>query len=134
MPYKRLKKRWRGRPKGSVFWKKVNAPFNKPSLFVRQTPHISKVFYCAVEGFHVFLVDAEYVRNNLDIDFNLGTHHGVNKFVPEGEVWIDSRISPSEIEAIITHEVKEAKLMEEGMEYEEAHEIATRKEKEVRGS
>jgi len=95
---------------------------------------LSKAYYGSVEGFHVFLVDAEYVRNNLDIDFNLGTHHGVNKFVPEGEVWIDSRISPSEIEAIITHEVKEAKLMEEGMEYEEAHEIATRKEKEVRGS
>jgi len=42
------------------------------------------------EGFKVFTVDGEWVRNNLSVIFGHGGHGLVHEFIPHDEIWIAS--------------------------------------------
>lgn len=84
------------------------------------------------EEFKVFLVNGEYVRNNLEIDFTMGSNPHVSSFIPKGEVWLDDRLSKNDIMALIIHEIHEARLMREGLDYPTAHAQATELEKKFR--
>ena len=42
------------------------------------------------EGYKVFTVDGEWVRNNLSIIFGHGGHGLVHEFIPHDEIWIAS--------------------------------------------
>lgn len=91
-------------------------------------PDLNKRLIDTFDGFKVFLVNGEYVRNNFEIDFTMGSHFHVSSYIPEGEVWLDDRLSENDLAALVCHEIHELKLMKEGMEYEKAHELATKLE------
>ena len=78
-------------------------------------------------SFKVFLVDGPKIRHTLDMDFTTGGNAGRYKYVPEGEIWVDNNINPSEIQETIEHEAVEAKNMEsKGQDYETAHDNSNR--------
>jgi hypothetical protein len=79
------------------------------------------------KGYKVFLVDADKIRDLIDIDFTMGGHGFRYVYIPEGEIWIDSD-NQDEKEAIILHEFTEAELMKNGMNYYEAHDLSCEKE------
>ena len=95
---------------------------------------VPKRFVREVDGMKIFLVSGEYVRNHLEIDFTLGSHWVFedSPYIPEGEVWIEETLAAFDREAIIFHEVFEAKLMRDGVPYEEAHARATEAERKFR--
>lgn len=81
------------------------------------------------QGYHVFLVDGDKIRHTIDADYTMGGNPGRYKYVPEGEIWIDSNTNPDEINETIEHEIAECKSMEQrGSSYENAHDAANEKE------
>jgi hypothetical protein len=77
----------------------------------------------------VFLVDGLVVRSTYKTDYAEGGHGYVYQWVPKGEIWIDSAITPAEIPFILAHEYTELRLMRDlGYEYDRAHEIASKVE------
>jgi len=96
------------------------------------SPELNKVLFNAIDEFKIFLVSGEYVRNSLEIDFTMGSHHYVSSYIPKDEVWLDSRMSEHDRAALIKHEIHEARLMKKGMTYPRAHALATRVEKKLR--
>jgi len=102
------------------------------STELQECPELNKRLIASVDEFKVFLVDGEFVRNNLEIDFTMGSNPHVSSFIPRGEVWLDDRLSDNDILALIYHEICEARMMGKGMTYEEAHAAATVYETEFR--
>jgi len=74
------------------------------------------------DGTVVYLVDGEYVRDNLDVDLIGGGHHfAYPSIIPKGEIWLCD-VDP---QPIATHEITEMLLMKYcGWSYEHAHEAA----------
>jgi hypothetical protein len=86
----------------------------------------------SAENFNVWLVDGSYIRKKMGIEFtNFGQPLHFS-FMPDDEFWIDVNTNPSEHEGFIQHMLKEYELMSGGMSYEEAYDIASKKEKIVR--
>ena len=81
---------------------------------------------------NVWLVNGQYIRDKLDVDFVLGGHDLRYPFIPTGEIWIDEAAKPEERECLVAHEVEERRLMAEGIEYGKAHEAANVIEAECR--
>lgn len=65
----------------------------------------------------VWVVNGEFVRGSLFIEFTEGGHDLVYPFIPKGEVWIDDDVLPREIPFILIHELHERNLMAKGMKY-----------------
>lgn len=85
------------------------------------------------EDFKVFLIDGEFVRDELDINFCLGGHHYVYDFIPEEEIWVEEMKDERDTKDNMGHEIYERRLMkEDGLEYEKAHEKALVYEKSLR--
>lgn len=97
-----------------------------------KTPRLKKLGY--VGGLVVYLVDGEYVRNNLDIDFVCGGNEAVYpNYVPKNEIWIDDALSPLDRTATLLHEIVERNLMvNKGWSYERAHDAASTAERPFR--
>jgi|GEM_PF-5116344 len=95
---------------------------------VSETAELNKRLIDVVGEFKIFLVNGEFVRNNLEIDFTMGSNPHVSNFIPKGEIWLDDRLTENDIAALIHHEIVEARLMRKGMGYEEAHALATSSE------
>jgi len=95
---------------------------------------VPKKFLREQDGMKIFLVSGEFVRNHLEIDFTLGSHwvFDDSPYIPDGEVWIEETLAAFDREAIVFHEVFEAKLMRDGVPYEEAHAKATEAERKFR--
>lgn len=86
------------------------------------------------DGFNILLVDGEAVRKD-HIEFTMGGNGYAYDWIPNNEIWIDENLSekPEDMEATIKHEIFEAKKMrDEGLSYEEAHELANEMEKKER--
>ncbi len=76
----------------------------------------------------VILVDGEYVRNNIDLDFTEGGHDLVYPKIPKEQVWIDDVLDAQERLYTILHELHERSLMARGAVYDYAHINANRAE------
>ncbi len=78
-------------------------------------------------GFAVVRVDSEWIRDNLDTTFGTGGHGLVHTFIPLKEIWIDPvKEQPS---TLIFHEIVEFTIMMEGgMSYWVAHQLALRRQ------
>lgn len=81
-------------------------------------PYIKKVGKAS--GFIVWIVDGEYIRNNVDEEFTNFGHHYSFSFIPEKEFWIDKEHSGDETRYYIDHMLVENRLMAEGKDYDEA--------------
>jgi hypothetical protein len=80
-------------------------------------------------GLHVVLVDGTHVRDAYDSDFCQGGNgFAYPKFVPKDEIWVDNCIPPGERALVAFHECVEAELMRGGASYDDAHEVAKRRE------
>ena len=94
---------------------------------------MKKEYITTFNGKKIYIVDGKYVRLHNDIDFLDGGHHLVYSFIPDDEIWIDDQQSPEEAYYTTIHELAENKLMEDkGMDYEAAHNIASRIEHRAR--
>lgn len=101
-----------------------------------EEPELDKIFLREAEGLKIFLVDGEQVRKS-HIEFVSGGHGYVYDWVPKDEVWIDEnqKYKPNDMEATIKHELFEiGKMRDEGLSYDDAHELANAMEKEVRNN
>ncbi len=97
-------------------------------------PKLRKILLREQEGLKIYLVDGEAVRRD-HIEFVSGGHGYVYDYIPKDEVWIDDnqKDKPNDMEATIRHELFEIKKMrDEGLSYENAHELANAMEKEIR--
>ena len=81
----------------------------------------------------VWIVDGKKVRDIFNIDFVEGGHDLVYNFIPKGEIWIDNvNYESDNFCFILAHEEYERKLMADGMEYHNAHSLASKHEHELR--
>lgn len=93
-----------------------------------------KLFTTTIDKIKIYLVDAEYVRNNIDIDYTMGGHGYIYpNYIPEDEVWIDNRMNQNDIYATTVHELVERRYMkEQHWTYTKAHEYASKRESNIR--
>jgi hypothetical protein len=78
-------------------------------------------------------IDGFYARCWYKTDYAEGGHFAVYPWVPRGEIWLEKDTDLRELPFILIHEYLELRMMRDGgLEYDEAHEIASRIEFEVR--
>ena len=101
-----------------------------------------KKFVRNQDGFKVFRVDGEWVRNNLSIIFGHGGHGRVHEFIPLNEIWIDThhedckcknvrkdrKMSKQYTDSTTLHEITECQEMKKGAIFHHAHQTALQKE------
>ena len=97
-----------------------------------EPPRIRRLGY--VTGLPVYLVSGEQVRNDIDIDFTQGGNEAAYPgYVPAGEIWIDDAMHVLDRIATIFHEIVERNLvLYGGLDYDDAHDIACKREIEFR--
>jgi hypothetical protein len=83
-------------------------------------------------GVQVWFVQGRLVRSCYDVEFTEGGHDYVYEFVPQDEVWIDDDIHEDERGFVLFHELHERNLMVNGMDYDTAHDAASRLERHYR--
>ena len=72
----------------------------------------------------IWIVDGTYVRTHIDEEFtNYGQHYNF-KYIPKEEFWLDHEMKPDEQKFFIDHLLVEHRLMEKGVDYNEALEQA----------
>lgn len=119
---------------------------NKPPLaLVRDFDKVDRIYsHADLEGIYrlklgkrkgldVWIIDGAKVRRELYTDFIYGGNDQRYKFIPLGEIWIDNAISVEELEFTIIHEIFERDLMlNQGMIYSKAHDLAAQEELKAR--
>ena len=91
-------------------------------------------FLGKVAGLNVYLVSGVQVRNTIDIDFTCGGNEAVYpSYNPPGEIWLDDAAGPLDRTATCLHEIVERdQMMRNGLDYDDAHEIASATERPFR--
>lgn len=86
-----------------------------------------------IDGFEVWEVDGEYVRNKINREFtNFGQHYRF-EFIPLNEFWIDKQHGANdETDFYINHMIVEWNMMKNGMKYDDAIAVADSVEKRER--
>ena len=85
------------------------------------------------EGLDVWIVNGKYIRRKILSEFLYGGNDRVYNFIPEGEIWIDGSTDSIEAQFTMRHEIVERNLMaEKGLNYDEAHKLASEDEKKHR--
>ncbi len=93
-------------------------------------PYIKKL--SEVSGFKVFIVDGEYIRENIDEEFtNFGQHY-LFSFIPKNEFWIDKERFPGEEKYYVNSMLTINRLLAKGMNRGEAIKIADKEERSER--
>lgn len=115
-----------------TFWE-TGKTASIPEQSVDKTLSKKRIYH--ISGYDVFLVDGGYVREFISDEFTGGGNPFAHKFVPEGEIWLESEIMLKDrMEAcfIIIHELWEMDHMRMGMDYDESHCLANMTEKKCR--
>ena len=80
-------------------------------------------------------MNGSLIRSLKEIEFTIGGHLWRYPFIPRTQLWIEDTRDPIDLYANAMHEVIEATLMrDQGLDYDSAHEIASRRETEIRKS
>ena len=98
-------------------------------------PNVPKKFLRNYKGYKVYIVDGNYVRKHIDIDYLGGGNPSRYQYIPEDEFWIEklSDGAPEDILGFIVHEYEECEMMKkQGMDYETAHDKASTAERKIR--
>lgn len=96
---------------------------------------LPKQFLKNYKNYKIYIVDGNYIRNNIDIDFVGGGNPSRYQYVPKGELWVEklSDGNKNDIDAFIEHEYVECERMKnKGESYDVAHEKASEVEKIIR--
>lgn len=135
---------------GHEFWKVMERDIqrrgnNKDPNF--KLIGFKKEYVCLYKGIKIFLVDGEWIRNNICCVFGHGGHGLVHEFIPLDECWIDYRhyysktyrcscrdlksneeVNEKYFRETMWHEVTELIEMKKEIPYWRAHITATRAE------
>lgn len=123
LPRERIKPECR-----NEYARKVVCPLSKDLLRQVRTKKLGEVF-----GYAIWLVNGNVVRTSVDVEYGLGGNPAVHGYMPEGEVWVEDTLSPSDLAMILLHELVETHLMFSHKEsYTQAHQISTALEETVR--
>lgn len=78
----------------------------------------------------VYIVDGDWVRTNINVDFVEGGHGYVYDYVPKNEIWVEDMEDKKEMWFNFKHEQFERNLMKNNpkMSYEDAHDQAVAQE------
>ena len=88
---------------------------------------LEKNFVTNYKGFKVYIVDGDWVRNNLDVIFGSGGHGRVHTFIPKDEIWISKGYNSDYQARCIIHESHEFGLMNK-LPYYHAHKNSQKEE------
>ena len=88
---------------------------------------IDKQYVTTYKNFKVYLVDSEWVINNLDVLFGSGGHGRVHTFIPNNEIWISKERNSDYQARCIIHEYNEFKEMSK-LPYYQAHKSSQKEE------
>jgi hypothetical protein len=78
-------------------------------------PYLKK--FCNLNKIVVWIVDGQYIREEIDEEFtNFGQHYAFS-YIPINEFWIDKENCPGEEHYFIEHMLVENRLMAEGKSY-----------------
>ena len=102
---------------------------NKSADAYSQPPYIR--LYGKSGDVSAWVVDGQYIRNNIFIDYTTGGNPQRYDFIPSGEIWLDNA-NEAEAGFTLLHELVESRLMARGMSYDKAHDAANVKESEAR--
>lgn len=81
----------------------------------------------------VWIINGILVRQLFKTDFVEGGHGYIYQWIPNDEIWIEQDLKNDEIDFIIYHEFIELILMKDKkIDYQKAHEVAAKKEFEMR--
>jgi hypothetical protein len=81
----------------------------------------------------IFIINGEFVRNNIDVNFVEGGHHYRYNYIAEDEIWIEDTGSSVDTAFNAAHEITERIYMKnQKMKYDSAHNIATSIEETLR--
>ena len=84
------------------------------------------------ESIAVWVVNGAAVRDVFKTDFTQGGNPSEYPWIPADEIWIEDTLDESERPFVLLHELTERQLMRQGLGYDKAHEIASRKEFQAR--
>lgn len=93
-----------------------------------------KKFLRKQDGFSVYVVDGEWVRNNLCVLFGMGGHGYVHEFISMNEIWVAAYhkngvgARKKYFETTINHEIIECQQMAQGKGFRKAHKIAIQRD------
>jgi hypothetical protein len=94
---------------------------------------IRKEYIGESHGIKFYYVDGKFIRDHVDDDFCLAGNPGRYKYVPMGEIWADRMHDLGDQAPDMIHEYREMKKMiDEGWDYDRAHEYARKIERTVR--
>ena len=113
-------------------WRKFEKEIQERAKYKDETFRLNgkwKRFYRSQQNFQIYLVNGEWVRNNLSIIFGNGGHGLVHEFIPLDEIWVDI-LTKFDFELVIKHEIVEFWAMTNDLPYWRAHLRALKAEKE----
>jgi hypothetical protein len=119
---------------------KENTPIDEARAASEKLDDIRKAFLQFTDDtdpkdrLKIYLVDGNFVRKE-HIEFTMGGHGYVYDYIPKDEIWIDENLKqkPDDLAATIKHEIFEVrKMRDEGLSYDEAHELANDMEEQER--
>jgi len=88
----------------------------------RKTSDVYRYYWGKKDGFNVWIIDGNRVREKIYNEFLYGGNEQRYIFNPVGEIWIDNAISCEEFDLTLAHELNERHLMAKfGWTYEMAH-------------
>jgi hypothetical protein len=93
-----------------------------------------KLIVTTKDGVKIYLINADHVRDEIDIDYTMGGHAYVYpNYIPEDEVWIDEEMNKEDQYSTIVHETTERNEMRNRhLDYSKAHDDASAAELKVR--
>jgi hypothetical protein len=108
---------------------------NGKKLTYRESQNFDKkLFTTTIDNIKIYLVDAGYVRNNIDTEYKIGGHGYIYpNYIPEDEIWVDDKMNQNDIYVAVVHELVERRQMkEQHRTHPKAHEYATERELAIR--
>ena len=97
-----------------------------PQKWKKFSPEFTKL----AKGINVYIVDGDFVRSNINVDFVEGGHHCVYDYIPKDEIWVENMENKEDEYYNFQHEVYEHNLMRANpnMSYNTAHDKAVKRE------
>ncbi len=81
-------------------------------------------FETVQDSLEVWIVDGNVVRRDIFPDFGFSGNDLAYYFIPKNEIWLDNSMSCENIKFSLLTETRERALMEKGLSYDRAYEIA----------
>ena len=103
---------------GPQSWKRLSNEFTKEAR---------EKYKQAVD---VYIVDGDWVRSNINVDYVEGGHEAVYDYITKGEIWVEDMEDKKEMWFNFQHELYERSLMiaNPKMSYDTAHDKAVQRE------